>query len=116
MLTLAAQGVLAAQQQGVLDWINGKAGQLTATISLLAGVAVVYHVVKEYFSKRTAAPVIISLLVGAFVLWAIAHVGWFSDRVGGEVDDKKDANGLQVNMIHPVVGGGSGVSIRDGRR
>ncbi|MDO5053010.1 MAG: hypothetical protein Q4E05_09000 [Pseudoclavibacter sp.] len=84
LLALAPAAPLAG---GFLDFVNGKLGDLSATVrAFVSVVAVVMFVIVAVRSRLQLAPTVLALLGAAAIIWLASGGGleWFAGLLGRE--------------------------------
>jgi hypothetical protein len=68
----------------VIDWLNEKFGEVEQ-LGIHAGqLGFVLVMVMTWFKTKALVPVIVTALVGGFVLFAVSNTGWFKQKVTDE--------------------------------
>lgn len=80
--------------------IVGNLASNTETLIKLVAVAVVMVAILVTYAKTKAlVPTIVAMIIGGFVLWALANTGWFSSTAGTTITDNSAPPPAHVLVI-----------------
>jgi hypothetical protein len=68
----------------MIEWGNAKIGELTGFAQNGVALAAIAIIALTYVGTRNLIKTAVAGVVAGLVLFSVANVGWFKDRVGGE--------------------------------
>lgn len=81
----------------MIEWGNAKIGELTGFAQNGVALAAIAIIALTYVGTRNLIKTAVAGVVAGLVLFSVANVGWFKDRVGGEFQ-----SGAPVGVVSPM--------------
>lgn len=77
--------------QTMIEWANAKIGEVTGLAQNGIALAAIVIIALTYVSTRNLIKTAVAGVVAGLVLFSVANVDWFKERVGGEFQSKAPA-------------------------
>lgn len=78
----------------MIEWIADKLVDIRQLILAIGVIAAIVFVLSTWWRTKAAVPTFVAMLLSGAVLWAVANIGWFKERIGEETS---------LGDRHPVV-------------
>ena len=68
----------------MIDWIADKLVDIRQLILAIGVVAAIIYVLGTWWRTKAAVPTLVAMVLSGAVLWAVANINWFKEKIGDE--------------------------------
>lgn len=68
----------------MIDWIADKLVDVRQLILAIGVVAAIIYVLGTWWRTKAAVPTLVAMVLSGAVLWAVANIDWFKEKIGDE--------------------------------
>ena len=68
----------------MIDWIADKLVDVRQLILAIGVVAAIVYVLGTWWRTKAAVPTLVAMVLSGAVLWAVANIDWFKEKIGDE--------------------------------
>jgi hypothetical protein len=68
----------------VIEWIADKLVDIRQLILAIGVIAAIVFVLSTWWRTKAAVPTFVAMLLSGAVLWAVANIDWFKEKIGEE--------------------------------
>lgn len=79
--------------------VGNLASKTENLITIVAVLAVMGAILLTYWKSKALVPTVVAMLIGGFVLWALANTGWFSSTAGTTITNNSAPPTAHVLVI-----------------
>lgn len=68
----------------MIEWIADKLVDIRQLILAIGVIAAIVFVLTTWWRTKAAVPTFVAMLLSGAVLWAVANIDWFKEKIGEE--------------------------------
>lgn len=96
----------------MIDWVADKLIDIRQLILAIGVVAAIIYVLGTWWRTKAAVPTLVAMVLSGAVLWAVANIDWFKEKIGEETSLGDRPPVVRIELPPPnALRGGSGEGV-----